>query len=197
MYQLQAALLYPTKFALACPSYYGAYTTSDGLVIHKTNHSQRWTGEYIAKAYRRNILEGGRWYPLTPTRFTREGNTIVVDFYVPYGPLVLDTTIVTDPGNLGFEYVDDFATPSITSVVLNPQNASQVIITLSRIPTGKNAFVRYGWTAPGGPGSLPGPTTGPRGCLRDSDPTVALYSDATGTPYKLYNWCTHFNYPIN
>jgi hypothetical protein len=64
-----------------------------------------------------------------------------------------------------------------------------VAITLAATPTGANKRLRYAYT--GVPGNAAGPTSGPRGNLRDSDATPSLY----GNP--LYNWCVHFDKPVN
>jgi hypothetical protein len=61
-----------------------------------------------------------------------------------------------------------------------------VVITLSATP-GANGHLRYAFT--GISGALGGPTTGPRGNLRDSDATPSRDG------FKLYNWCVHFDMP--
>jgi hypothetical protein len=106
--------------------------------------------------------------------------------FVPAPPLVIDTTLVTDPGKNGFEWKDDGpATPTIASVAVTGPDT--VVITLSAVPVGANHRLRYAFT--GVSGALGGPTSGPRGNLRDSDATPS----AEG--YKLYNWCVHFDAP--
>jgi hypothetical protein len=64
-----------------------------------------------------------------------------------------------------------------------------VEITLASAPTGANSRLRYAYT--GTLGNDAGPTSGPRGNLRDSD--------ATESPSgrTLYNWCVHFDNPVN
>ena len=126
-------------------------------------------GEDYAKAYRRVILEGQPWEPVRPKSVTREGATITISFYVPSPPLAFDKELVTDPGHLGFEYVDDggAASPVVSSVALVRDDT--VAVTLSAEPTAPNRRIRYAWT--GKPGAASGRTTGPRGNLRDSDTT--------------------------
>jgi hypothetical protein len=115
------------------------------------------------------------------------GATITVAFYVPEPPLVLDTTLVSDPGAYGFEYIDDSgAPPAIAAVALASDET--LAITLQSVPSGSNQRLRYAFT--GIPGALAGATTGPRGNLRDSDATVSHHG------YPLYNWCVHFDKPI-
>lgn len=142
-------------------------------------------GEDYAKVYRRVIFEGRAWEPVRPREVSRTGEIVTVKFFVPEPPLVVDTTLVSDPGHRGFEFLDDSgATPAITNVAVTGPDTVQ--ITLASVPTGANAHLRYAYrvdkvNVPGGP------TTGPRGNLRDSDPTVSRNGD------PLYNWCVHFD----
>lgn len=179
--QLAAHEAAPGKVVLVGPKYHLAYST-DG--VHLTNEGYRHMGEDYAKAYRRVILEGKAWEPVRPKTITRAGAVITVKMHVPAPPLVIDTTRVSDPGHYGFEYTDDSgAPPAIASVAVTGPDT--VVVTLASAPTGGNARLRYAYT--GTIGSLAGPTTGPRGNLRDSD--------ATPSPggYDLFNWCVHFD----
>lgn len=181
--QLGAHVAAPGKVVLVGAKYHLPYA-ADG--VHLTNAGYQHMGEDYAKAYRRVILEGKTWEPLRPKSVTRSGNVITVTFFVPSPPLVLDTTLVSDPGNKGFEYADDASSATITSVAL--AGPDSVAITLSAAPTGANPHVRYAWTAT--PNALSGVTTGPRGNLRDSDATPSLHG------FALYNWCVHFDEPV-
>ena len=64
-----------------------------------------------------------------------------------------------------------------------------VTITLSREPT-PSAARRLRYAFSGKPKALGGPTTGPRGNLRDSDATPSRHG------YPLYNWAVHFEEPV-
>ena len=179
--QLAAHVNAPGKIVLVGAKYHLPYVT-DG--VHLTNEGYRHMGEDYAKVYRRVILEGKPWEPIHPKTITRAGAVITVKMHVPAPPLVLDTTIVTNPGNFGFEWVSDVPVPTITSVVLS--GADTVVITLSAVP-GANGRLRYAFT--GTSGARGGPTTGPRGNLRDSDTTPSRNG------YALYNWGVHFDVP--
>lgn len=63
-----------------------------------------------------------------------------------------------------------------------------VQITLASAPTGTNRRLRYAFTAAALVNA--GPTTGPRGNLRDSDTTPSRHG------YALFNWCVHFDEPL-
>ncbi|MFP6685386.1 MAG: hypothetical protein VB934_11760 [Polyangiaceae bacterium] len=124
---------------------------------------------------------------MRPLSISRNATVITVSFAVPAPPLVLDTTLVTDPGNFGFEYVDDSrAPPAIVDVAITAPTV--VTVTLASVPTGANQRLRYAYT--GVDGAPSGPLTGPRGNLRDSDATVSAHG------YDLSNWCLHFDKPV-
>ena len=181
---LQATIDHPASIFLVGPKYFLDYT-EDG--VHLTAASEQFLGEYYGKAYKRTLMDRLPWKPLYPTGISISGKVITATFNVPAPPLVLDNTLVADPGNEGFEYSDDSSRqPTITKVVL--ERPSKAVITLDHAPIampGKR-FLSYGWT--GKVGSRAGHETGRRGNLRDSDGTMGRYSGRT-----LYNWCVTFH----
>jgi len=181
--QLDAHERAPGKVVLVTPGYPFAFASD---CLHYTSHSNRRLGEYFAKAYLKHVLEGKAWEPVRPTAVTRAGNVITVRFAVPAPPLTLDTTLVTNPGNFGFRYLDSAGTPAIASVAVTAPDT--VTITLAATPTGTNRRLTYAQNAPSP--ACPGPTQGPRGNLRDSDATPSLYG------YSLYNWAVHFDVAV-
>lgn len=179
--QLAAHVHAPGKVILVGPKYHLPYA-SDG--IHLTSEGYRHMGEDYAKAYRRVVLEGRTWEPVRPKRIVRSGATIVVTFYVPSPPLVLDTARVGNPGNFGFEYEEvGSRAPTIVNVAVTGPDS--VTITLSAPSTEKSARLRYAFT--GNPHAKSGPLTGARGNLRDSDTTPSRSKN------ELFNWCVHFD----
>lgn len=173
--QLNACKDNPTKLFMVGPKYQLNYADN----THLTNYSYRWLGEYHAKAWK-SILTTGSWKPLWPTETSLTDNIIRISFNIPQGPLVFDTTLVATIPNYGFEYMDDTASASISSVAIDN---SDIVITLDGTPTGANKKIRYAYTNQvGGPG--------PKGNLRDSDTTPSFYGNA------LYNWCVHFEEDI-
>jgi hypothetical protein len=176
----------PALTILVGPRYFLPYVGAEGDFpgLHPTNEGYRWLAEYYGKVYKRVIVDGGSWSPLRPASITRSGAVITATFSVPAPPLVLDTTLVTDPGSYGFEFHDDSgAPPPITGVVLTGPDT--VEITLSAAPVGGGERLRYAYT--GIPTNSGGPVAGPRGNLRDSDAAPSLYGNT------LYNWCVHFD----
>jgi lysophospholipase L1-like esterase len=179
--QLQAHVEHPGKVVVVGPRYAFQYGP-DG--VHLTNEGYRQMGEYYARAYRRVVVEHGTWEPLRPKTVTRTGAVVTVRFLVPAPPLVLDTTLAQNPGNMGFEYADDGpGSPTITSVALTGPDT--VAVTLSAEPTAPNRRIRYAFT--GVLGAHAGLQTGAHGNLRDSDAT------ASQNGYALYDWCVHFD----
>lgn len=170
--QYNAGKDYPSLFKLIA-----AYGVPYGNVMHHTGANNRLAGELYGSA----VALGSSYDTVRPTAVARNGAVITVTFNVPNPPLVLDDVLITDPGNYGFEYTDDSNPPAISSVAISENN---VVITLASTPTGANKLIRYAWT--GVAGNAPGPTTGPRGCLRDSTATTGQ-SGAT-----LYLRAPHF-----
>jgi hypothetical protein len=179
--QLEASRAAPDRIVLVGPKYVLPYVP-DG--VHLTGEGERWLGEMHAKAFERVLVNGEPWRPVSPREITREGAEITVRFWVPAPPLVLDETLVTNPGNYGFGYTDTSgAPPTITSVALAGEDS--VVITLSAPPVAGNQRVTYAQN--GIVGQPAGPTTGARGNLRDSDSTASRHG------YSLFNWCVHFD----
>ncbi len=145
--QLAAHVSAPGKIILVGAKYHLPYV-ADG--VHLTSEGYRHMGEDYAKVYRRVILEGKTWEPVRPKTVTRAGAVITVKMFVPAPPLVMDTTIVSDPGNKGFEWAG--GAESIASVALTGPDT--VVITLSAAPAAAGRL-RYAFT--GTSGALGGP----------------------------------------
>ena len=205
----------PLNTILVGPKYFLPYQPQDGL--HLTGAGYAWLGEYYAKAYYQQVMLGQPWSPLRPVPggITRVGNIIEIQFTGQVGDLVFDTNLVTNPqgeiydsqaspsygptwvqiGPFGFEYWDTHGSgnPWICSTVIVQAEVVPpdiVRLTLNQTPLGLNRWIRYGYTAlPMNAGGGGGPESGPRGCLRDSDPAASRL----GQP--LYNWCVHFDKP--
>lgn len=184
---LKAHVDHPAKIILAGPTY--TFVHSDAYSYR--SRAMRGIGAMMARAAAA-LTTNGAWSPVRPTLVTRVGAVIDVDFSVPSGPLVFDTTRVMDPGDYGFTYFDDSASATISSVTL--VSASKVRIVLNTTPTGANKKIRYGFnsgaSATGSFGAINGPLGSPRGCLRDSSAVV----DPDG--YDTFNWSVIFNEPV-
>lgn len=173
------------KVNLVAPGYIFSFRSD---CLHYTANSQRRLGEYFAKAYARVIFQRQAWEPVHPQTITRAANVVTVKYHVPSPPLVIDTVRVTNPGNYGFEFVDDNGTTAITSVVVSAPDT--VTITLAATPTGANKRLRYAQNQTAstcvGPGT-DGQMGGARGNIRDSDATPSRHG------YDLSNWGVNFD----
>lgn len=186
--QLQLANENP-YFKVACATYPMHYY--DG--VHMIADSYRWLGAYFGKVMEWMLTNKRTdWQPLQPSSIIRTGKVVTVYFDVPVGPLVFDTSMVTNPGDYGFIVKDSSgAVLPISSVSI--KDGDRVNIILATDPT-SSVTVTY---ALGTTGADAGYSTGARGNLRDSDDTLSNVLDNTGTPYTLYNWCVLFSQKEN
>jgi hypothetical protein len=200
---LAASLANPGLIYVACPEYMMAHhyyedaqgnPDPNGQPIHMTADGYRHLGLMMAKAAYAICLQKGSWSPLMPVSITLAGNLVRIEYAVPHGPLVLDTSYVTDPGNYGFNFSDNPFNPnSFTDIVgVAVTGPTEITLTLSGTPPG--GYLSYALVDPGPAGGAPygqgfGPTAGPRGCVRDSDPAISYYNNSvTGKPYRMENY---------
>ncbi|MDD0825961.1 hypothetical protein PTQ26_04580 [Mannheimia sp. BT1] len=169
---------------LVCPKYQFNYKDY-AHILGKDTH---YLGEYYAKVKREVIDKGNEWLGTRPKQLTKvDARTLEVEFYVPVPPLVLDTTLVTNPGNYGFTIYNG-GSANISSVNLIP-NSNKVRITADNdIPIG--ATLTYAFD--NGTFGKSGRTEGARGNLRDSDKTMSIDGE-----FNLYNWAFAFELSIN
>jgi hypothetical protein len=167
--------------SVALPMYFLDY--ADG--VHLTGESSRICGAYFGKAIDHYFATGLKFEPLRPTKVTRAGKVITVEFKVPAGNLVVDTVAVGDPGNLGFEVFNSVggALLPIESVYVYGNRA---VITLVGVPANP---VEVGYAIGSTLNTQPaGPFAGARGCLRDEDDTRAYFDNTL----RLRNFCVMF-----
>lgn len=190
---------------LVCPTYHVEHDAGDvPQKIHYASYGVRMIGEKMADA-----LLPGSWSPLRPTTVQAGGSAITVSFAGRQGSLQFKTGTngVVDPGNYGFRLCDAAGAAlggiSISSVSLINGNTQVRISCSTTVPAG--AYLSY--ADYGTPGTIAGPTEGPRGCLTDSDTTIpspdlqAYRKDVMGQSDAakvdpLVNWCVVFRKPI-
>lgn len=181
--QLEAHERAPGKVVLVGPTYSLPFAPD---CIHFTSDGERRLGAYFAKAYAR-VVRAEQWEPLRPREVKLAETVIKVTFRVPAPPLVLDTMSVSNPGDFGFEVVDTSGSrQTITDVRVAGDDA--IAIELASRPA-NGARLRYALRAV--PRTCPGPFSGPRGNVRDSDDTRSVNG------YPLQNWAVHFDLPID
>lgn len=146
---------------------------SDGE--HLTSAGYRTEGEVLGALV-------GRWFndntqsSLSPVEsdVVQSGTTITIPVRGCIGNLIIDTDRVADPGNYGFLLTG----ATIASVaVAGSGSTARIIIT----KTDSTAATRVSYAETGIVGQNPGPLTGSRGCIRDSQTGNSL----AGLP--LYN----------
>lgn len=173
----------PSKFISANPKYH--LPTQDG--VHFTSASSRMHGGQHGKILAK-LIAGQSVTSFVPESVSAISATVYrIQFRVPVAPLVFDTTVITTVPNQGFTCNSNNGV-TVSSVAI-ASSGTAVDVTLSSSPTGTSKAIRYAWTAPLSSGA--GPTTGPRGHLRDSDATKHVL-----TQDPLYNWCPHFTIPL-
>jgi hypothetical protein len=138
-------------------------------------------GTMVSRAFRAVFRQGKTWLPLVPTAVTITGNAVVIDYNEPVSPLVLDASWCTDPGNYGFSYSDSGGAAIASVKVTGP---TQVTLTLNQPSVATGRFVGYAV-----PNTDPifGPTTGTRGCLRDSATDAGYYDATDSVPSQNYS----------
>lgn len=173
--QFEVARDNPTTFVFSGPKYQLPYSDTR----HLTSAGYRRLGEYHGLAWKRK--RAGSVVATFPRTAVRVGAVITITCDVPVAPLVIDTSLVTDPGNYGVAYVQTGGTPrTISSVAIAGGN--QVIVTLSGDPGSPTSEqVTFALNAATGAGGG-GPTTGARCCIHDSTTTTGI----DGTVLRSY-----------
>lgn len=146
---------------------------SDGE--HLTSAGYRTEGEVIG-AVVGGWLNDNTKSSLVPIEsgVVQSGTTITIPVAGCVGDLMIDTSRVTDPGNYGFVLTG----ATIASVAVSGSgSAAKIVIT----KTDSTTATAISYASQGIAGQNPGPVTGSRGCIRDSQTGASL----SGLP--LYN----------
>lgn len=146
---------------------------SDGE--HLTSAGYRTEGEVIGSVVGGWLNDSAK-SSLVPIEsdVVQSGTTITIPVAGCVGDLVIDTARVTDPGNYGFALTG----ATIASVAASGSGtAAKIVITKAD----STAATALSYASQGIAGQNPGPVTGSRGCIRDSQSGSSL----SGLP--LYN----------
>lgn len=148
---------------------------------HLHPHAARAHGEQFGKVYRRVVIEGQPWEHVSPVNWWISGAKIFVRFSVPRSPLQFaippqgDTHVINAAIPYGFEHSAGAITQANAWIAepdlicIEPDVLPAVGQTLSYCKS-----ARYG-------------------SLCDSDATRALYTDKTGIPNVMRNYCVPFS----
>ncbi|MBD9640731.1 hypothetical protein IB277_31020 [Ensifer sp. ENS07] len=179
--QLQAALANPGIILCVCPKYF-LQTVADG--VHLTAASSARLGAYHGRAVRQT-LGGAAWEPLHIASAVRTGANIVLTYAGgdETTDVSLDTTLVSNPGNYGFEWFQTGGTlRTIASVTKT--GSRQITVALSGDP-GSPSSQQLGYARTGTSGANGGPATGARGNIRDNSTDTTAYGE------PMHNWACH------
>jgi len=198
--QWDAAVNNPSVISLVMPLY--PLENNAQQSGHLTARGYFYMGEYMARAYRAIVptAQGGlngTWkapMPVTAS-ITNSGNIVSIPYTGGTSPYVFDCSQVSSPNGAadGFHYTDNSGSPpGITSVSVT-SNGTTIQLTLSGTPAhGVTAAVEYANSSANGEGTLvPGPVTGLRGCLHDSDPYTSIL-DSRPLPNYSIAWSSTF-----
>ncbi|HFR0339293.1 TPA: hypothetical protein ACGTU1_001031 [Klebsiella pneumoniae] len=168
---------------LTNPMYIHDYT--DGA--HLTARSSYIQGLYISVMEKRALVDGKTAKPLMPIGHKRQGRAATV-WLNPVGRLVVDTSVVSDPGNYGLRLLhpDTLEVIPLTGVSIRYDAVN--ISTATDIPVG--AILQYAFHG-GTTGQSPGRLSGPRGCLRDSQGDIVSFT-LNGEVIRMDNYCVMF-----
>lgn len=161
--QLQAGLDYPTRFVTVGARYTEATNAADG--VHMMGDGPAFMGSLGGRAIADWLNEDDA-EPLYAVSAVRSGTSVVLTFN---RDIEIDTSLVTDPGQLGLKWLDSTASASITGTPTKT-GARQITAALSGVPSGSNP--RIGIATWGTALSDAGPTTGARACIRDTSTDV-------------------------
>lgn len=171
---LDAALSNPTRIKVVGPQYFSPYFLP--LDIHPSAAGNLVFGQYMGRAAAR-VSAGLDTGALYVTAASAVGTTTITITFNKNA--VIDTTLVTDPGQYGLRVFNSStsATRTLSGFSLV---GSTLTATLSAGITGANWYL--GVADVGVAGQYPGPTTGPRSNFRDNSADL----DAFGN--NMYNW---------
>ncbi len=139
---------------------------SDGE--HMTSAGYRTEGEVIGSVVGGWLNDSAK-SSLVPIEsdVVQSGTTITIPVAGCVGDLVIDTARVTDPGNYGFALTG----ATIASVAVSGSGtAAKIVITKAD----STAATALSYASQGIAGQNPGPVTGSRGCIRDSQSGSSL-----------------------
>lgn len=179
---------------LSCPMYILDYASGGYGNPHLTAASSDIAGAYNGLVEKRVLIDGEDWQPLQPISLIRDGAAVRVKFYVPVGPLVIDTDYVAENENYGFNLFQPDGTTEIpiTQVRLSGVDSLD-IVTGGTVPAG--AILRYAFYTNVAAGQC-GRMVGARGNLRDSQGDTIVFNKRM-VRHQMHNWCRLFEETVS
>ena len=186
--QWKVGVDYPADIVCSGPKYQYNYSP-DGVHLITVGYEQ--LGEKYAQVYFERVILHKDWQPLQPTKVERKATTITVQFHVPVGPLVWDTTF-EPPHQTVAEWKEgkgfEVSTAAGQKVAIDSVAIAgdAVVITCGADP-GANARVSYAMIGETKKMATPFAGTLRWGLLHDSDP---FKGSVTGKAQP--NWAVAF-----
>jgi hypothetical protein len=178
---------YSNLFRLVGPEYYTDMYTSGGGAndIHKTAEGYKLDGQYMMRTVQK-IRAAAATPGLYATGVSNTGTTLNITTSATTN-LAIDTSVVTDPnGQRGLRVLD--TSNGNANIALSGIAVSGTSITATLAAEDVGHVYMLGIGDIGTAGNNPGPTTGPRACIRDSSTDVS--SSDTGST-DMYNFIAH------
>ncbi len=184
---------------LSTPKYTMDYSPNNPC--HLSAGGSKNLGEYQGRALDWIARQHKGWKPTSPRAITLTGAAVTLRLWLPVGPVVIDTTNVTNPSGdvncpsgagcspWGFHFTDTTGT-KVTVTNVTVASADTLTITLASTPMCSPNQCQLQYAYYGADITKVGPTGGPRGNIRDSDVTVGWNGDT------LSNWLITFNEPV-
>lgn len=184
--QLQAAVDNPGKIVMVGPKYFYDYNPTDGA--HLAQEGSRLLGEYYGKVIYHVVFEGKEWTPLMPEMVGLRDNILYIDYHVPAGEIEIDTTIVAERPDYGFEFYDNEGSTSISAIEVMDEDT--IKITLSQEPLGSDMKLRYAYRGVQGTYANRLDPNAIGGNIRDTDTTLGHSGN------QLHNWAVQGEWDV-
>lgn len=190
--QLEMALNHP-RMVMSHPDYIN-YRIDNAH--YRGDHATR-SSAYCARAVK-YWAEGKKFIPLHVTRVEWFSDYVDLSYHVPYGKLEIDTTILPEAPNKGFDLwlqqdtVDELDMTLVNSGITHVQVIGINKIRVSIVPNAGYYALTYAWGRPGEmqpeERDLNGRPYVARGNIRDSHGNVDKYTNPAGITFDLHNF---------
>ena len=164
IYQVSGAFIRDRDMPIAMAQYEFALENDDVIMLnphyglpdygggHLSTNGYRWYGEIIGNILYDVLAENKTYTTVHPTNFTINGNKLIIDYYVPEPPLVLNTWTNNKATDFGFSVYNNNSTTIIQGVEIVDGN--KVVITTDKDLTGKEIEVVYAGNKTTGTGNV-------------------------------------------
>ncbi|MEL5676901.1 hypothetical protein PTT36_12895 [Serratia nevei] len=165
------------------PKYMLNWLYNDNSLSHLNAKGKVLQGEYTAQAihwHLYNAEKKGTWTGLKVKSLTVSGNIADLLCDVPYAPIVIDTTFISDCLNQGISLEKNSASVQSVTVV----DGNIIRVEFDKAPASDDyMLIGFTNTALSSSGHVY-----PLTCFRDSSPIKSRWITRNNEPFPLYNW---------